>query len=134
MKEDVAPARVDPAEAWKPWKPDTAQPWSLKWAGHLLRRAAFAPNWDELQKALKDGPETTVDRLLAGGEEADDFDALADDAARGLTASTRNDSFLEYQALWLYRMVQTPAPLRERMTLFWHNHFATASPRCGSPA
>ena len=27
---------------------------------------------------------------------------------------------------WLNRMVQTPRPLEEKMTLFWHNHFATA--------
>ena len=133
MKADAAPARLDPAEAWKPWKPDAAQPWSPKWAGHLLRRAAFAPSWEELQQAIKDGPEATVDRLLAGGEEADDFDALADDAARGLAASTRNDTFVEYQALWIYRMVQTPAPLRERMTLFWHNHFATGVAKVRQP-
>jgi uncharacterized protein (DUF1800 family) len=133
MKEDVAPARVNLAEAWKPWKPDTGQPWNLKWAGHLLRRAVFSPSWEELQLALKDGPEATVDRLLAGGEEADDFDALADDAARGLAVSTRNDTVLEYQALWIYRMLQTPAPLRERMTLFWHNHFATGVSKVRQP-
>jgi len=27
---------------------------------------------------------------------------------------------------WLFRMVHSPAPLQEKMTLFWHNHFATA--------
>ena len=27
---------------------------------------------------------------------------------------------------WLERMRSTPYPLEERMTLFWHNHFATA--------
>ncbi len=32
----------------------------------------------------------------------------------------------DLQAIWLYRMIFTPHPLRERMTLFWHNHFATS--------
>src|SRR5688572_17602125 len=27
---------------------------------------------------------------------------------------------------WLDRMVRTPRPLVEKMTLFWHDHFATA--------
>ncbi len=27
---------------------------------------------------------------------------------------------------WLYAMLFSPHPLRERMTLFWHNHFATS--------
>src|SRR5213075_2928114 len=26
---------------------------------------------------------------------------------------------------WLFRMVHTNRPLQEKMTLFWHNHFAT---------
>ena len=26
---------------------------------------------------------------------------------------------------WLFRMVHTPAPLQEKLALFWHNHFAT---------
>lgn len=28
---------------------------------------------------------------------------------------------------WLYRMVNSSAPLIEKMTLFWHGHFATAN-------
>ena len=28
---------------------------------------------------------------------------------------------------WLYRMVNSPTPLIEKMTLFWHGHFATAN-------
>ena len=27
---------------------------------------------------------------------------------------------------WMFRMVHTRRPLQEKMTLFWHNHFATA--------
>ena len=27
---------------------------------------------------------------------------------------------------WLFRMVHSKRPLQEKMTLFWHNHFATA--------
>src|SRR4029077_12004531 len=30
-----------------------------------------------------------------------------------------------YENWWLTRMVLTPRPLEEKMTLFWHSHFAT---------
>jgi len=33
---------------------------------------------------------------------------------------------LELRAWWLREMLVTPSPLTERMTLFWHNHFATS--------
>src|SRR6185437_7234569 len=38
------------------------------------------------------------------------------------------------QAIWLYRMVFTPHPLRERMTLFWHDHFATSNAKVNNTA
>jgi len=31
----------------------------------------------------------------------------------------------EMQKWWLKRMIETPKPLEEKMTLFWHGHFAT---------
>jgi len=39
------------------------------------------------------------------------------------------------QLWWLDRMITTPAPLVEKMTLFWHGHFTTAAVQKGvSPA
>jgi uncharacterized protein (DUF1800 family) len=32
----------------------------------------------------------------------------------------------ELQAWWYREMVETPSPLTERMTLFWHNHFVSS--------
>ena len=31
------------------------------------------------------------------------------------------------QAWWFYRMLFSPDPLTERLTLMWHNHFATSN-------
>src|SRR4029077_7619102 len=36
------------------------------------------------------------------------------------------------KALWMYRMRFSPHRLRERMTLFWHNHFATSNSKVRS--
>lgn len=50
---------------------------------------------------------------------------LPDDARRE-QLSLANDDIKAAQRWWLNRMVTTPWPLLERMTLFWHTHFATA--------
>ena len=34
------------------------------------------------------------------------------------------------QQWWLERMIATPRPLEEQLTLFWHSHFATNYPGC----
>ncbi len=37
-----------------------------------------------------------------------------------------NERALELREWWFREMLTTPSPLTERMTLFWHNHFATS--------
>ena len=39
----------------------------------------------------------------------------------------------ELKQWWLREMVVTPTPLTERMTLFWHSHFATSMQKVGEP-
>ena len=40
---------------------------------------------------------------------------------------------LQAQEWWFKRMLTTQAPLREKMTLFWHDHFATSSQKVKQP-
>jgi uncharacterized protein (DUF1800 family) len=115
---------IEPHWAWEPYRPSGPNPWDLRKAGHLYRRAAFGATWEELQTAVADGPDKAVDKLLRGRE-----DAAFERYARQMAESTRrfnNDGQLA--AWWLYRLVMgDPHPLREKMTLFWHNHFATSN-------
>jgi uncharacterized protein (DUF1800 family) len=115
---------LDLRRAWEPYKPSAAEPWDLKKVGHLYRRAAFGATWAELQAGLKDDPEKAIDKLLTGGPGREAFDRetsqLADSIRKG-------NSGQQARAWWLYRMLYSPHPLREKMTLFWHNHFATSN-------
>jgi uncharacterized protein (DUF1800 family) len=83
-----------------------------------------------LRRDLKDGPDAAVSRLLSGeatagdGSRPDAFAALVDQMERQLGAS---GSLPRAQGIWLYRMILTPHPLQERLTLFWHDHFATSN-------
>jgi uncharacterized protein (DUF1800 family) len=114
---------LDPA--WSAYTPDDAAPWDLRRVAHLHRRAGFAGTWAELQRDLKDGPGPSIDRLLAGkaalhapSEFAPTADLLADAAVAANEPG-------RLKAWWFYRMLFGPDPLGEKLTLMWHNHFAT---------
>ncbi|MHC4694372.1 MAG: DUF1800 domain-containing protein [Planctomycetota bacterium] len=112
----------DPAWAWAAYEPDAKLPWTLPQAGHLYRRAAFGATWDQLQQALSDGPQRTIDKLLRPQADITAFNRTYDEYETSAAGST--DSL---KAWWLRRMILTPHPLLEKMTLFWHSHFAINS-------
>jgi uncharacterized protein (DUF1800 family) len=114
------------ADSWAPFVPDQSNPWNLRRVVHLHRRAAFAATWEELQRDLKDGPAASVDRLMAGTAHAApaDFTSVAVFLADAAVAS---GEMRRLKAWWFYRMLFGPDPLTERLTLFWHGHFATAN-------
>ncbi len=114
------------ADSWAPYTPDDKTPWDLRRVVHLHRRAGFAATWDELQRDLRDGPDASVGRLLAGKASAHtppDFAATADLLADAAVAA---GEIARLKAWWFYRMLFGPDPLGERLTLLWHDHFATA--------
>jgi hypothetical protein len=123
---------MDPAQAWQPWRPSAADPWGRKWAAHLYRRAAFGASRAELLEALRLGPDGTLDLLLRGRPQADlTLQNLLDS---GPFAVGNDDDGDQIRSWWLYVMLQGGHPLREKMTLFWHNHFATSIAKVQSPA
>jgi uncharacterized protein (DUF1800 family) len=112
---------------WAPYRPSAVTPWNFERAWVLRRRAGFAATWAELERDVAGGPGPAVDRLLAKecrtqGVPADfaQTATLLGDAASGASDVRR------LQAWWLYRALFTPDPLAERLTLAWHDHFATS--------
>ena len=71
---DTALHRVDPQWAWARYEPGAQSPWNLSLAGHLYRRAAFGATWEQLQQALREGPQRTLDRLLRPSQDVESFD------------------------------------------------------------
>lgn len=66
-------------------------------------------------------------RMYANARSRGDEDALAQLRLRQQQAE-RNDrrQMREIQKWWLARMISSPRPFEEKMTLFWHGHFATS--------
>ncbi len=119
---------VDPSWAWAEYEPNAKRPWTLAMAGHLFRRAAFGATQGQLQQAITDGPRRTVDRLIRCEQDLADFHQSLDEYDDAAARSSNVDSL---QAWWLRRMVETPYPLLEKMTLFWHSHFGISAKRVG---
>ncbi len=129
---------IDPKQAWQPADLKT---WDLRRAAHLYRRAAFGfppanpasseTSWDALQARVKLGAEACLEELLPEAapesKSATPFDRLLDSLGERIArGGDGEDSVRKLQGWWLYRMLYTPRPLVERMTLLWHNHFATS--------
>ena len=119
----------DPQEAWARYEPDARRPWNLALAGHLYRRAAFGATWPQLQRALTDGPQKTLDSLLRPAADVAAFNRQFDDY-EAPPGDDRGAS--ELRAWWLQRMIRTPHPLLEKMTLFWHGHCAASNAKVES--
>ncbi len=127
-----------PITAWVPFKPSLDRPWSAKLAAHLFRRAGFAANTMELDRAVKEGLDATLDRLFSPAKQAEattegDRDFAADPAQFESQMSTLGDTMMatgnpqSLSSYWLFRMLFTPDQLLEKTTLFWHGHFATSA-------
>jgi uncharacterized protein (DUF1800 family) len=129
-------------------KPLSASKWDFTTAAHLLNRAGFGGTPDDVQELVALGHERAVSSLV-------DFEKIPDPtpdpdwahpdpgraerrrAAKNASPEQRqqmqkderqieNARILELRGWWLQRMARGPRPFQEKMTLFWHGHFATS--------
>ena len=94
----------------------------LELISHLLRRAGFGTNRDELEAYAAKGYEALVEELLHP-EDQPPFD---DDLIfRYFPYFRIGTAIASQQSHWMLRMISTKRPLEEKLTLFWHHLFAT---------
>ena len=130
-------------------RPISPTRWNYSTAAHLLNRAGFGGTPAEIQKLVELGPEKAVDSLV-------NFEAVPDPTTTPEWAKVDPERFKKFQEMrsatpeqkqemrrteqrtqrnelqdlrhwWLERMVDGPRPLQEKLTLFWHGHFATSA-------
>jgi uncharacterized protein (DUF1800 family) len=127
--------------------------WNYDAAAHLALRAGFGEAPSELEKWVNQGLDTTLEHLLhtapPGASPPDwayptrDEDLLQ--RIRNPATTPEDKAQLQRQlnerkgeqmanlvSWWTQRMYNSPAPLAEKMTLFWHGHFATSAEKVGS--
>ena len=97
---------------------------------HLLRRAGFGASPSELAAMEEMSLLDAIDYLVDYERIPDSVDSLIGTPGYvGVTAAggfQPNTVIGNARQRWLFRMVHSTRPLQEKMTLFWHNHFATA--------
>ena len=123
--------------------------WNYGKAAHLLNRIGFGGTPTQIESAHARGLDAILRELVDAHEEPDRepppkcahpqnlkeirmaLQALKEDAPerkekmremREMEAA----QILDLRRWWLSRMVTAQNPLREKMTLFWHGHFATS--------
>jgi uncharacterized protein (DUF1800 family) len=105
--------------------PRTDDDWTEAHVRRLYWRAGFGASTKEARYWAKRGKGETIDWLLHGG--SGPRLALAPARVGGRPLDPINEYGHEV-LWWLDRMLRTPRPLVEKMTLFWHDHFATIGP------
>jgi len=116
----------DPLE---PWQPSGDEPWDRERAALLARRAGFGASPQEVEELWALGLEGATSRLL---------DYPDDDPPLEREILLQGSPLVEYppdggrepvrvgdaRAWWIYRMARGAHPAQEKLTLFWHHHFA----------
>jgi len=116
-------------------------------ARHLLVRTGFAPTVAQVRALEGRTREEAVDALLAqtrsdpivpspawttGATAPEDIPHPGMSADERKVLRQRERARIEeLRGWWLAEMRATPSPLTERMTLFWHDHFATSEQKVG---
>ncbi|MEK7859899.1 MAG: DUF1800 domain-containing protein [Chloroflexota bacterium] len=96
---------------------------------HLLRRTTFGYTPAELEAAVADGYQRTVDRLIETPPAEPPPLAGADEASQ-----TKPLNFGALQTWWTEWMITGPTPFAEKMALFWHGHFTSEFRKVGLQA
>ncbi len=118
--------------------------WTLEQAAHLLRRATFGPTPIQIKQAVADGLVSTIDKLFAEQPTVDPpiyfnfendpnipngqtwVNSIEDNSIEKLRIS-RRQSLLAWISKNIYDSGKT-ITIREKMTLFWMNHFVVSNP------
>lgn len=90
---------------------------------HLLRRFGLGASEAELEYYVPKGVAGTIDALL----NADGADGFGVDPSRFAQPNNKVVNMRGAEAWWVSRLLITQRPLVEKLTLFWHDHFATSA-------
>ena len=96
---------------------------------HLLRRAAFGASRDEIEDRAAQGYDKTVEELLNPGNQP----WIDEDLMFRYQPSYYQAAAIEVNIQqWVYRMINDPRQLQEKMALFWHMIFCAGHSKIDS--
>lgn len=107
----------------------------LRQVKHLYSRAGFGLQFASLKKAEHTSIKKAVKELFSASEKIEPLDVVkanidymtfvkGDADAKKMMIQQQRQQEKDLNLTWVNTMIGTDAQLREKMTLFWHNHFA----------
>ncbi|MCG8332645.1 MAG: DUF1800 domain-containing protein [Chitinophagales bacterium] len=110
-----------------PYVPSGDAPWNKQRVIHLFRRMGFSASLAEIEAALSQNPSTLIDNIIDNAISLPPSPApeWADWSISDYTdfAQQQPEQIIEQILSWIKNMMNDG--FREKMTLFWHNHFVT---------
>ncbi len=112
-----------------PFVPSATQPWNRRRISHLYKRLKFGASFDEIEAALLLNPTELVDNII---DEAFNEPLRPDPEWGDWSLSNYDQDMVGEQALqqfyalisqWMTDMFDRG--FKDRLVLFWHNHFVT---------
>ncbi len=100
---------------------------------HLYRRVGFGATDRELRRAERLGLSAARRELLSYPQRPNPLPGPPPYPAFGPGITPTLVLLGKSVLWWLERMIQTSRPLEEKLTLFWHRHFATSATKVFSP-
>lgn len=97
---------------------------------HLLRRVGFGSTPADLTRYTRLDRAALVDAVL----DVSSAPAVVKPPELGDDARSDYEKWVSATLWWLDRMRTTPAPLAEKLTLFWHGHFVSSIGKVGPAA
>jgi uncharacterized protein (DUF1800 family) len=103
---------------------------------HLLLRAGFGPTLREWEKFKHKNPRTLVDEIMRKSSQSSELAVLPterpslselmgmSDEEKKMMFKNNRQKLKTLNANWVDQMATSEAQLREKMTFFWHDHFA----------
>ena len=141
-REATAPLEGDPLDTntgLEPYVPTPENPWNRYRALHLLRRTGYGANPAAITAVLANEPDAAVDAIVDAALAAPLPPAppwINEPVPPPDAPQSEIDAFIEANSEWIYEtegevhnealaLLQAGTALRERLALFWHNHFVT---------
>ncbi len=106
------------ADVLRAWRPSKGE-WDRAAATHLTRRAGFGGGPGEAATLANEPAHDALDDWLSR-------DAYDERVTKGVHALLPGGDTQRVAAWWMSLILSGGAPLRERATLMWHDHFATS--------
>ncbi len=115
----------DPYSDLAPFVATAKNPWDPAKAAHLMRRAGLGASPEEIPTIVQQGMHASVDKLLAvttsGLQETGQIRLPNGELLR---LSSRSFGATHQ---WLHELATTKQPLKEKMALFWSDHFSVGT-------